>query len=122
MTSWGHWTAGWWLVLDALACYRLTRLAQRDKISQPARQWLLDLDRDEHGVRGRGGPFEGPLAVLANPTWRFAVALVGCSWCLSIWVGAAVVLATYFAPAVWSWPAVALALSAFTGHTSDREL
>lgn len=98
MTSWGHWSTGWWLVLDALACYRLTRLAQRDSITQPARRWLTDR-------------FEGPLLELAS-----------CAWCLSIWIGAAIVLLTYFAPFAWSWPAAFLAFSAVAGHTSDREL
>jgi hypothetical protein len=99
VTSWGHWTAGWWLILDALACYRLTRLAVRDTITQPVRRRLTD--------RYEGG---------------WLLELASCPWCISVWIGCGVALATYFAPAIWSWPAAFLALSAVAGILSDREM
>ncbi len=99
MTSWGHWSPAAWLVLDALAVYRLTRLTQRDTITAGPRSWMHK--------RYKGG---------------WLLELVTCPWCMSFWIGLGVALATYFAPFAWSWPAAALALSAVAGWLTDREL
>lgn len=97
MRSLLDWSPGVWLVVDALAVYRLTRLITRDDISTPMRKAITKR-------------WEGPL-----------VTLVGCPWCISIWLGAGTVLATYFAPYWWSFVAMLLALSAVAGYLSGRE-
>jgi len=86
-----------WLVVDALATYRLARLIARDTILRPFRRWLAE-------------KYEGVL-----------VELVGCIWCLSVWLAVGVVAATYFVPWWWSWPASALALSAVAGWLGGKE-
>jgi hypothetical protein len=88
----------WWLIVDALAVYRLVRLVQRDTITNRPRAWLND--------RYAGG-------------WLMELTI--CPWCLSVWIAAAVCTATYFIPTVWSWFAAPLALSAAAGWLSDRE-
>ncbi|HEY3630784.1 MAG TPA: DUF1360 domain-containing protein, partial [Jatrophihabitantaceae bacterium] len=104
MTSWLHWSPAIWLVVDALAVYRLTRLAVKDTITQPARRWLFGLDR-----AGDGCPFAGPAAPFANTLYALTTAIVSCPWCMSVWVSAGVVVLTYFTPLVWSFPAAGLA-------------
>lgn len=79
------------MLTDCAACYRLTRLLQRDSITEPLREWL----------RPR---LPGQL-----------VELLECPWCLSVWVGAGVVAGRRAAPRLWKPLATALALSAVTG-------
>lgn len=96
--SWLGWPPAAWLAVDALACYRLTRLAVKDTISDGFRRRLA-------------GRFEGPLVTLAT-----------CPWCLGVWVAAVVVALTVFAPLWWSYAASGLAFAAVAGYLSDREL
>ncbi len=99
MTSWLHWSPAVWLLVDALATYRLTRLLVRDEITRRPRRWLAD-------------HYEG-----------WAVYLSTCMWCMSVWVaGAVVVVLTYFVPYGWSFVASVLAFSAVTGYLGSREL
>lgn len=84
------------LLLDALASWRLTRLLQRDEITRPARnrviEWTLDGD---------------------HPQIRY---LVSCPHCLSVWL-TAFVLALRWVPggrALRNLLAVAGAVSAFS--------
>ena len=86
----------WWLVLDGLAAYRLTHLIVDDSIIERPRRYLV-----EHG-----------------PSW--AATLVTCSWCISVWVAAGVVVLTRLAPGVWQYPAFALALSAVAGFLQEH--
>jgi Protein of unknown function (DUF1360) len=86
----------WWLLVDALAAYRLTHLAVDDTITAPCRAWVLE--------RWPGWP----------------LTLVTCSWCISIWIGGAVVAATCFAPGIWQYPALALAFSGVAGFLAER--
>lgn len=87
------------LLLDALATYRLTRLVISDTIiDEPRARLLIHLETTGHPK----------LAYLA-----------GCPWCLSIYVGAAVVIARRRAPRAWDPIARALSYSAVAGivHT-----
>ena len=128
-----------WMVLAGLATYRATLLVTDDALTEGSRErvrrWLSG-----HGlVPGRGdsgvvececgdvwqGPGTYPAAEVHVHTqrqrvtgWRGkALTLLGCPWCASVWLGAAVVGAGYLADgAVW-WEAGALllAVSAVTG-------
>lgn len=85
----------WLLVLLVfLAVARLTRLVVEDAILDRPRAWLQSRKPD------------GPLAYL-----------LGCPWCVSIWLGAGVAAATYNWPDRWwvVWPLLALAASQATG-------
>lgn len=86
-----------WLLLDGLAVYRLTRLVTVDTITDPWRSWLT-------------GAFTGWL-----------IELLVCGWCLSVWIAAGVVVLTWLFPLQWAWVALALAASAIAGQLLHRE-
>ncbi len=87
-----------WLILGALACYRLTRLVTADQITLPLRTWVLDRNR-----------------------W-FGY-LVTCDWCLSIWVAPWITAGIMFhgEHLFVQAPIVAFSLSAVTGLLSMIE-
>jgi hypothetical protein len=96
------------LALDALATYRLTRLATADIISEPVRLAV---------VRSTGAPVPD-----ADLTAREIVdelddppklaTLVTCRWCAGLWIAGAVTVARMCFPRYWDPAARALALSA----------
>lgn len=92
----GHHLGWLWLLVDALAVYRLSRLVTQDTITERPRTWITD--RYETGVG----------------------TLVQCAWCISVWIAAPVLAATVWIPAAWSWLAALLALSAVAGYLSER--
>lgn len=90
-------------VVDALATFRLSRLVVQDTIlDEPRARLLVALERDGHDK----------LAYL-----------VGCPWCVSPYLAAAVVCARRLAPRAWSPVARTLAFSAVAGivHTLTSE-
>lgn len=89
-----------WLLVDALAVYRLTRLLIRDTLPPIPR------------VRDY---------VLARWPDRALTELVVCPWCISFWLAAAVLAATMLAPAIWMLFALTLAWSAVAGFASTRD-
>jgi hypothetical protein len=84
------------IVVDALACYRLVRLVQRDTITDPLRHKLLT----KHG------------------TPKIAT-LVTCPWCASPYLAAVVLLAHHVTPRIWGIVAKILAFSAVTGVITE---
>ena len=87
------------LLVDALACYRLTHLITDDRLPLgPLRDRVLHTDSD---------------SLVAE--W------IGCPWCAGMWVAATVVAARAWAPRAWQPAATALALSAITGLLSTWE-
>jgi hypothetical protein len=87
------------LVVDALATYRLTRLLIEDEIAAPVRDWVWD----------RHDPADSKIGYLFT-----------CPWCVSIWAGAAVVVARRVSPTTWEPVARMLTASAVTGMISTR--
>lgn len=83
------------LLCDALAAARLTRLAHRDTLLDPAREAV---------VRRLPAADE----------------LLSCPWCLSIWAGLAVVAARRLAPRAWAPLSAALACSQVAGMVDAR--
>lgn len=92
------------LLVDAVATFRLTRLVQQDHF---------------------------PPIVAAKTTVRWCITgprvreyydelAYNCPWCLSFWLGVAVVIARRVAPRVWDPLAKALAFSAASGVISER--
>lgn len=77
------------LAVDALAVFRLTRLATRDTITEPLRARI---------------PPDSKLAEL-----------LACPYCAGFWVACGVAAARRIAPRVWGPLAEALAFSAVTG-------
>lgn len=89
-----------WLVVDAAACYRLTRLVTRDSL--PPVRAARDAVQRRWGDRALGE-------------------LVVCPWCVSVWLAAGVLAAQLWAPVAWCPAAVALSWSAAAGLISERE-
>lgn len=83
------------LLVDALATYRLVKLVRDDKITEPARDAVVE----KHG-----------------PPARSKVSyLVHCPWCLSFYFGAALTLGRHLAPGPTQGVARTFALSALAG-------
>lgn len=89
-----------WLLVDALAVYRLTRFVTRD--SMP----VIAKPRDAIGRR-----------------WgdRALGELVVCPWCVSWWVGLAVIAARLTLPLWWTPFSLAFAYSAVAGLIAEHE-
>jgi hypothetical protein len=98
----------WWLLIDALATYRLAVLISKDKITEPARDTLRDR------AYLAGVPRKGH----ALARWTFE--LVICPWCIGVWIAAAVTGLTVSAPSVWQYPAFGLALTGAAGFLAER--
>jgi hypothetical protein len=86
--------------VDALAVYRVTRLVQEDTFP----------------------PVEAARAAVMKRVSRDGAVeeLFTCTWCMSVWVAAAVFLARRFAPRAWRPLAFIMAASAVTGFVSER--
>lgn len=107
------------VITDALAAYRLTRLATADTITQPVRDAVVAYAyRKQGSVTGRRH-----LAGLDGlDTWEQVVetdedppalaVFVSCRWCMGMWVSAGVVLARTVAPHAWDPVARGLAFAA----------
>lgn len=112
------------LVVDAVACYRLTILVTRDTITSPAREWLRaraypdTLPEGASRIYLWGHPASPRPWMMATRRWVHE--LVTCAWCSSIWIAAGVVALTATVPLVWQYPAAVLALSGVTGFLADR--
>lgn len=134
-----HWVT---LVLITLATYRLTRFITRDAFPLVAvpRNWLQRKwdPFDDAGwenlplYTGEARAFlfsELAKKGIPRPSQlkRSIAYLVTCAWCVSIWVGAVVVVLTAVLPLHdplihWRWvPLVWLTVSAGTGLISQRE-
>jgi hypothetical protein len=86
-------------VVDTLAVYRLTRLLTEDELMEPVREWVWKNHSPEDTKIGY---------------------FVTCPWCVSIWVGGAVVAARVVAPAQWDLVARGLVFSAATGLIATK--
>lgn len=85
--------------MDAIATYRLVRLAQRDH--------LPPVEHARHRLCTDG------------PAW--VAELLDCPWCLSFWVALGVIAARRFTPRLWRPLALALTYSAVTGFITEQE-
>lgn len=85
----------WFLIVNGLCVYRLAVLVTRDHITDPLR-------------------------VAIGRRSQRAYLFITCPWCVSIWIGGAVVALTRFYPSEWQYPALALALSGVAGFLAER--
>lgn len=86
--------------VDALAVHRLTKLVIDDHITEPLRNKVYERF---------GDPSESKISYL-----------VGCPWCVSVYMGLGVSVARTVAPGVWRPLAYALALSSLTGLIEEH--
>lgn len=110
LTVAGHAVSWLWLLVDALAVYRIVRLVQTDSISDRLRLRVLRA-HPTHPSTPRAGELPDPPPMST---------LLVCAWCLSPWVALAALAATVWLPWLWVWAAVPLALSAAAGYLSER--
>jgi hypothetical protein len=100
------------LALDALACFRLTRLVVADTITAPIRARLI-------GSRPAVTMDIGAQRMMVAARPRLAEFLT-CPWCVSPYLAVAVVACQALAAAVWIYPAAVLAFSAVAGLISEH--
>lgn len=99
--------------IDALATYRLTRLATADIISEPWRRSVVERVVDPAVLSPSGPEREPAQEVVDGLTDPPKLArLVTCRWCAGMWIAGGVVAARHLAPKVWAPAAQGLALSA----------
>lgn len=99
------------LVVDALAAYRLTRLASKDTITLPIRAAIIRAAyaaRDGSHTSGLTDA-EWEQRVFLNDDPPKIAELVTCRWCTGMWVAFGVLAARTVAPRAWSPVARALA-------------
>lgn len=114
-----------WLlvVLTCLTVHRVTRLITRDHlpiIAVPRQRVVLWLDPP---VEVDGIPVAPPPRYPLGIFGRSLAFLLECDWCMSVWVGAALVLAEVY---LTDWPVpypplLAAAASTITGLVAQRE-
>jgi hypothetical protein len=112
---------GAWLELltDALATYRLTRLATADVISEPARMALLRKTGAEPPPGEEDPTAQEVVESLKDPP-RLAT-LITCRWCAGMWIAVGVTAARRLAPTAWEPVSRGLALSAGAALLSRLE-
>lgn len=103
------------VTIDALAVYRLTRLATSDAIFDgPRAQFVAWAKRCSDLEIG-----DETQTVCMRPDSKLAY-LATCPWCMSIWFGLIAVIARRKIPRAWRPVARLLAFSAVAGIASDR--
>lgn len=98
------------LLVDALATYRLTRLATADVISEPVRMAVLRKTGAEPPPGEEDPTAQEVVESMKDPP-RLAT-LITCRWCAGMWIAVGVTAARAVAPRVWEPVARGLALSA----------
>lgn len=105
------------LLVDALATYRLTRLATADTIFHGPRDGIVRWAYQREG-RGRimapcpNVPGAWAEVAMADDDPPKLATLVTCRWCMGVWVAAGVVLARQLYPRRWGPVADTMALAA----------
>lgn len=112
------------LLVDALACYRLTRLATADTIFDEPRglvvRWAYEAHhtqgdlRDAMAAKGLDADrlAHWPLFAQQDDDTPKLATLVTCRWCAGVWCAAAVLAARTLSPRLWRWAARGLAVAA----------
>jgi hypothetical protein len=98
------------LLVDALATYRLTRLATADVISEPVRMAVLRTVGADLPPGQDDPTAQEVVERLKDPPGL--ATLVTCRWCAGIWIAAGVTVARRVSPQMWGPVARGLALSA----------
>ena len=97
-------------VIDALAVYRLTRLATRDEITEGLRETI---------EKELGTAVDAKL--VTQKTGEKLVYMLRCDWCMSIWVALFALILKKYVPDLWNNLRYVLAASAATGMIATYE-
>lgn len=105
------------LALDAVAAYRLTRLATADTITEDLRGALIQLAYGDDGEHLAGMREDHPFSTWADlvdmdPDAPKMATLLVCRWCAGWWISVAVVLMRRRHPRLWQPIAEVAACSA----------
>lgn len=77
------------LAVDALAAWRLTRLARTDTITEPARDWITERSVEVRASAADPRTLADDWSTLVNvQPFAFARDLLDCPWCTSVWMAA----------------------------------
>lgn len=116
------------LLVDAVAVYRLTRLATTDEITEPIRGsiirigYLIAIGAEDVEDWEADSPFEtwtDRAVDDADSPWL--ARLVTCRWCMGIWIAIFASVARRVAPRWWSRVAEVAAVAAAAGLLSGSE-
>jgi len=99
------------MILDALAVYRLWRLAAEDTILDRPRAALISWAWDRAHEDRAAVPGEDP-----DPK---IIELLQCPWCLGLWLSLAAAAASSRAPRAWRAVRYPLAVSAAVGFLAE---
>ncbi len=94
------------LAVDALACWRITRLVTEDGITAPIRGRILDWALDQGAD--------------ARPKHPKLAELIECPHCVSVYAAAGVLAARRYTPGLWDPLARLLAFSAVAGIVAEQ--
>jgi hypothetical protein len=120
-----YYTLSWSLALSLLLLVgltaRVTRLAVEDLITAPIRNKIA-----AYANKGREWDFAKVKMSPGKPLQRvaeFFAAVLNCTWCASVWIGAAAVLSwdAWGDTKAWNLVALAATLSYVTGWLANRE-
>lgn len=107
------------LALDAVAAYRLTRLATADTITEPLRGSIITAsyawngDEDQLALQREANPFSTWADLVAmDPEPPKMAKLVTCRWCAGWWISVLVVVMRRRHPRLWQPVAEVAACSA----------
>lgn len=107
------------LALDAVAAYRLTRLATADTITEPLRGSIITAsyawngDEDQLAMQRQANPFSTWADLVSmDPEPPKMAKLVTCRWCAGWWISVLVVVMRRRHPRLWQPVAEVAACSA----------
>lgn len=107
------------LLVDAVAAYRLTRLATADTITEQLRGSIITAsyawngDEDQLAMQREANPFSTWADLVSmDPEPPKMAKLVTCRWCAGWWISVGIVVARRRAPRAWQPIAEVAALSA----------
>lgn len=100
--------------LEALATFRLTRMATTDKVGEPLRKFIVDTA----GALARDPVSGNPERVEAAR--KTAREFAECWWCTSVWIAGGQLVVRRVFPRTWRKLRAILALSAIAGVAGER--
>lgn len=98
------------LIIDTVAVYRLTKLVNEDKITEPVRD----------AVAGKYPPVRSKKTGLKEQS--LPVYLINCPWCVSIWAAGLIFTLRRISPGLTDWLSSILAASAVTGVSVTKRV
>jgi hypothetical protein len=110
-------------VIYALCIHRLTRLGNKDTITEPIREWLKGKSFGELVERDNftGNVISRTPAPKPKSIWSMLWTLSECPWCLGWWWSVIITTVAYFNGSWFQYVCVPFAFSSITGLLAQIE-